>query len=200
VPGEKTYRAPKATPCNLWHVGCSAPLMAALLDSFFCAQLLPQTVIYIQEAVMNDDILTGEWKQMKGALKSWWGQFTDDDFNDIGGQKDKLIGWVQENYGRTREQAVQEVDARLKEYSDKNGSTVNDLKAKAYDIGETVVGKAREGATAVRSGMEKTSSYFQEKTFDSIGSDIAALVRKYPVQSVFLGLGVGIWLARGIKR
>ena len=149
---------------------------------------------------MNDDMLTGEWKQMKGALKSWWGQFTDDDFNDIGGQKDKLIGWVQENYGRTREQAVQEVDARLKEYSDKYGSTVNDLKAKAYDIGETVVGKAREGATAVRSGMGKTSSYFQEKTFDSIGSDIADLVRKYPVQSVLIGLGVGIWLARGSKR
>jgi uncharacterized protein YjbJ (UPF0337 family) len=149
---------------------------------------------------MNDDMLTGEWKQMKGVLKSWWGQFTDDDFNVIGGQKDKLIGWVQENYGRTREQAVQEVDARLKEYSDKYGSTVNDLKAKAYDIGETVVGKAREGATAVRSGMEKTSSYFQEKTFDSIGSDIADLVRKYPVQSVLIGLGVGIWLARGNKR
>jgi len=149
---------------------------------------------------MNDDMLTGEWKQMKGVLKSWWGQFTDDDFNVIGGQKDKLIGWVQENYGRTREQAVQEVDARLKEYSDKYGSTVNDLKAKAYDNGETVVGKARESATAVRTGMEKTSSYFQKKTFDSIGSDIADLVRKYPVQSVLIGLGVGIWLARGSKR
>jgi hypothetical protein len=40
----------------------------------------------------------------------------------------------------------------------------------------------------------------QEKTLDSIGSDIAALVRKYPVQSVLIGMGVGIWLARGGKR
>ena len=31
-------------------------------------------------------------------------------------------------------------------------------------------------------------------------SDIADLVRKYPVQSVLIGLGVGIWLARGSKR
>jgi uncharacterized protein YjbJ (UPF0337 family) len=137
---------------------------------------------------------------MKGSLKSWWGQFTDDDFDDIGGQKDKLIGWVQEKYGRTHEQAAQEVDARLKEYGDKNGGTVADLKAKAYDIGETVVGKTSEAANAVRSGMEKTSSYFQEKTVDNIGSDIAAVVRKYPVQSVLIGLGVGIWLARSIKR
>ena len=149
---------------------------------------------------MNDHILAGQWKQMKGALKSWWSDLSDDDFEDIGGQKDKLIGWVQEKYGRTHDQAAQEVDARLKEYSDKYGGTVADLKAKAYDIGESVVGKTSEAATAIRSGMEKTSSYFQEKTVDNIGSDIAAVVRKYPVQSVLIGLGVGIWLARSIKR
>jgi len=149
---------------------------------------------------MNDHILAGQWKQMKGALKSWWSDLSDDDFEDIGGQKDKLIGWVQEKYGRTHEQAAQEVDARLKEYSDKYGGTVADLKAKAYDIGDTVVGKASKAATGVRSSVEKASSYFQEKTFDSIGSDITALVRKYPVQSVLIGIGVGIWLARARKR
>ena len=149
---------------------------------------------------MNDHILAGQWKQMKGALKSWWSDLSDDDFEDIGGQKDKLIGWVQEKYGRTHEQAAQEVDARLKEYGDKYGGTVADLKAKAYDIGETVVGKASEAATAVRSGVERASSYFQEKTIDSIGSDITAIVRKYPIQSVLISLGVGIWLARGGKR
>jgi len=148
---------------------------------------------------MNNDILSGQWKQMQGSLKSWWGQLSDDDFDNIGGQKDKLIGWVQEKYGRTREQATQEDDARLKEYSDKYGGTVADLKARAYDIGETVVGKANEAATAVRSGVEKASSYFQEKTLDSMGSDVTALVRKYPVQSVLIGIGVGIWLARGGK-
>jgi hypothetical protein len=48
--------------------------------------------------------------------------------------------------------------------------------------------------------VEKASSYFQEKTLNSIGSDITALVRKYPVQSLLFGVGVGIWLARAGKR
>ncbi len=148
---------------------------------------------------MNEDIISGHWKQMKGSLKSWWGQFSDDDFDRIDGQKDRLVGWVQEKYGRTREQATQEVNARLKEYNDKYGGTVAELKAKAYDIGETVAGKANEAATAVRSGVEKASSYFQEKTLDSMGADVTALVRKYPIQSVLIGIGVGIWLARGGK-
>ena len=109
------------------------------------------------------------------------------------------IGWVQETYGRTREQAAQEVDAKLREYGDKYG-TVADLKTRAYDIGETVVGKVSEAATALRSGVGKASSYFQGKTVDSIGSDLTAIVRKYPIQSVLISLGVGIWLARGGKR
>jgi uncharacterized protein YjbJ (UPF0337 family) len=148
---------------------------------------------------MNEDILSGQWKQMKGSLKSWWGQLSDDDFDRIGGQKDRLVGWVQEKYGRTREQAAQEVDARLKEYSEKHSDTVADLKAKAYDIGETVAGKASEAANAVRSGVDKATSYFHEKTLDSMGSDVTAIVRKYPVQSVLIGIGLGIWLARGGK-
>jgi len=148
---------------------------------------------------MNEDILAGQWNQMKGALKSWWGGLSDDDLEKIDGQKEKLVGWVQERYGRTREQAAEEVDARLNEYSNKIDGTVAGLKAKAYDIGETVVGKASEAATTVRSGVEKASSYFHEQTFEGIGSDIAALVRKYPLRSVLIGICVGIWLVRNGK-
>ena len=70
---------------------------------------------------MNQDIFAGQWKQMRGTLKSWWGKLADDDFERIGGQKDKLIGWVQEKYGQTREQVQQEVEWRMKEYCDTMG-------------------------------------------------------------------------------
>jgi uncharacterized protein YjbJ (UPF0337 family) len=35
-----------------------------------------------------------------GHLKSWWGKLADDDFERIGGQKDKLIGLVKRNTAR----------------------------------------------------------------------------------------------------
>src|SRR2546426_5361877 len=68
---------------------------------------------------MNQDVFAGQWKQMRGELKSWWGKLADDDFDRIGGQKGKLIGVVQEKYGYAREKAQQEVEQRLKEYGDK---------------------------------------------------------------------------------
>jgi Uncharacterized protein conserved in bacteria len=143
--------------------------------------------------------MVGQWQQMRGSLKSWWGQFTDDDFARIGGEKDKLVGWVQERYGRTREQAEREVDARLSEYSNKAGVTFADLKSKVYDIGESLANKATEATNAVRSGAGKASSYLEEKKFDEMTADVTALVRRYPIQSMLLGIGLGIWLARSSR-
>jgi uncharacterized protein YjbJ (UPF0337 family) len=59
---------------------------------------------------MNKDILSGLWKQAKGEVKQTWGELTDDEINQIDGQRDKLIGKLQEKYGYTRERAEAEVD------------------------------------------------------------------------------------------
>lgn len=66
--------------------------------------------------MLNQDILKGKWKQMRGQVKQWWGDLTDDDLDHIDGSTDKLIGRLQERYGYAREDAEKEVDRRLKTY------------------------------------------------------------------------------------
>lgn len=58
---------------------------------------------------MNWDQVQGKWKQMKGSVKQQWGKLTDDDLEVIDGQKDKLVGRLQERYGITREEATRQV-------------------------------------------------------------------------------------------
>jgi uncharacterized protein YjbJ (UPF0337 family) len=65
---------------------------------------------------MNTDILKGKWRQLRGEMKRWWGELTDDDLDKVAGERDKLIGVVQERYGYARDQAEREVDRRLREY------------------------------------------------------------------------------------
>ena len=172
---------------------------------------------------MNQDILAGKWKQMRGELKTWWGKLTDDDVDRIGGQKDKLVGLIQERYGYTREQAEQEVERYLQECGDKTGRIVARMSVKAREFGETAAKKAnqaapliggkvkslasairekapREGkigttATKVAGGLESASYYLQEKKFDHLGEDFRGLVRRYPLQSILVGLGLGFLLA-----
>lgn len=64
---------------------------------------------------MNKDILQGNWKQMQGQVKNWWGKLTDDDMAQINGNRDMLIGRLQERYGWSREKAMEEVDRRFSE-------------------------------------------------------------------------------------
>ena len=59
---------------------------------------------------MNWDILKGQWKQFKGQARQKWGKLTDDDLNVIAGQKDELVGKIQERYGYQKDQAAKEVD------------------------------------------------------------------------------------------
>jgi len=73
---------------------------------------------------MNSDVFEGRWRQMRGDLKSWWGKLTDDDFEKIGGKKDRLLGMLQEKYGYTREAAQQEIDRRFRDY-DRRGVSSN---------------------------------------------------------------------------
>ncbi|MCS5597884.1 MAG: CsbD family protein [Alphaproteobacteria bacterium] len=59
---------------------------------------------------MNKDILKGNWKQFKGEAKKKWGKLTNDDLDQLDGDREKLLGLIQENYGHTREEAEKEID------------------------------------------------------------------------------------------
>lgn len=64
---------------------------------------------------MNEIVLKGLWKQIRGKSKVWWGKLTENDLDVIDGKRDLLIGKLRERYGYTLEQANQEVNRRVKE-------------------------------------------------------------------------------------
>jgi len=59
---------------------------------------------------MNWDQVEGKWKQMKGSVRTRWGKLTDDDLEMIKGQKDQLVGKIQERYGIQKDEAQRQVE------------------------------------------------------------------------------------------
>jgi uncharacterized protein YjbJ (UPF0337 family) len=200
---------------------------------------------------MNTDTFEGQWRQMKGELRTWWGRLTDSDFEKIGGKKDRLIGTLQEKYGYTREAAQQEVDRRLREYDERLRSTgssqrgetirntsqtasashqeytgdakktVEEAAASAASmasqpisaVGERIgslAGVIREkaphegavgtAATTVAEKLDAAGSYLQEKDLDHMMGDLSGMIRRYPVPSLLIGLGIGYLLALSTRR
>lgn len=60
-----------------------------------------------------NDILAGNWKQLQGQVKIWWGNLTDDDLTKIDGKREILVGVLQTKYGYAKDRAEKEVDGRL---------------------------------------------------------------------------------------
>jgi len=151
----------------------------------------------IENNTMNHDIFAGHWKQMRGTLKSWWGKLSDDDFEWIEGQKNKLIDLVQEKYGYTRDQAREEVDRRFNEYDNKDSSaSVRDMKAKVYELAETAANKARGAVTALADEFATAGSAIRENKLATMATDISSFIRKYPFALLFVGIGLGYLLIR----
>ncbi len=71
---------------------------------------------------MAQDILKGQWKQMRGQMRVWWGKLTDDDLEQVQGNYDKLLGLLQAKYGYDRAQAESEINRRLGEYRMRQGT------------------------------------------------------------------------------
>ena len=64
---------------------------------------------------MNEDIFKGQWRQIRGKAREWWGELTDDDLDMVDGRWDQMVGKLQEKYGYTKEKAASELETRLKE-------------------------------------------------------------------------------------
>lgn len=58
---------------------------------------------------MNEDIIKGKWKQLKGHARKQWGKLTDDDLDVAEGTREYLIGKIQERTGRARNEVEREV-------------------------------------------------------------------------------------------
>lgn len=60
---------------------------------------------------MNWDQIKGNWKQFTGKARQQWADLTDDDVDQVGGDREVLEGKLQERYGDSKEDAKRKVDA-----------------------------------------------------------------------------------------
>lgn len=65
---------------------------------------------------MNQNILEGKWKQLRGSVREKWGDLTNDELDQIAGKRDKLSGFLQERYGYTQLEAERQIDDFLENW------------------------------------------------------------------------------------
>ena len=71
----------------------------------------------------NWDTIRGSWKQIAGEARAQWGKLTGDEWEQIGGNKDRLVGKLQEHYGWKKEEAQRNVDDWFDTWERRRGTT-----------------------------------------------------------------------------
>lgn len=59
---------------------------------------------------MNWDQIKGQWQRYRGQVKEQWGHLTDDELEVIAGNRNKLVGKIQEKHGLSKEEAERQLE------------------------------------------------------------------------------------------
>ena len=108
---------------------------------------------------MNDEILKGQWNQIKGDIMIWWGEFTKDEVEKVNGERLHLEGLIQERFGKSKEQAKKEVDQFFKTNQVMKGEW-NQLKGSAQYLWGKLTGSDID---QVEGGLTSLFGKLQEK-------------------------------------
>jgi uncharacterized protein YjbJ (UPF0337 family) len=124
----------------------------------------------------NQQILEGNWNEIKGKLLERWRQLTDDDLPQIRGDADQIIDAIQRRTGESREA----IERYLQEVSGSAASAIGTAAEAVCDyaqhVSETVQHTAEQAAGQVRAGYSEAERF----------------VRARPGESLLVCFGVGL--------
>jgi uncharacterized protein YjbJ (UPF0337 family) len=116
----------------------------------------------------NQQILAGNWNEIKGQLRQKWGQLTDDDLPQIRGEAEQIIGIIQRKTGEAREaieRYLQEVSGSAAAAIGTAAETVGDY---AQHASETVQDTAQQAADQVRAGYDAAERFVRDRPKESL--------------------------------
>ena len=133
--------------------------------------------------MINQQVLQGNWNEIKGKLRSKWGQLSNDDVKNFDGNVDQLLGLIQKKTGEGRES----VERFLNEVTANGSSAVSHVTEKAREHSHQAGARIQEGAThaaeAVQEGYESLGRGYDEAE---------EMVRSHPGESAAVCFGVGV--------
>jgi uncharacterized protein YjbJ (UPF0337 family) len=91
--------------------------------------------------------------------------------------------------------AAEKVSGASTAMAEKMSSAAQSLRSNAPKEG--MMGSA---ASSVADGLDAAGSYLQEKDFNHMAQDVTDLIRRYPVQSLLIGVGIGYLFSRSSRR
>lgn len=79
---------------------------------------------------MNDNLMSGKWKEIKGDILKTWGKLTDDEVEEAKGNVLGLAGTIQQRFGLAQEEAASKLNRIIDRYKNENKDNVSPTDSK----------------------------------------------------------------------
>lgn len=133
--------------------------------------------------MLTREELQGTWTQLKGQIRERWGQITDDELQQVHGDGEQLMGFLQRKTGQSR----QELEKFIRQSMDKGGQAAERGQNYVQQATETARDYAQRATQSMREGYEAVGHNMQE----GLG-EAEEMVRSRPVESLGAAFGAGL--------
>lgn len=77
---------------------------------------------------MNNEMIQGKWKEIKGEIITQWGKMTDDEVEQTTGNIISITGLIQQKYGEKKEEIELKLSSIIAKFSEETETVKNKLK------------------------------------------------------------------------
>ena len=120
------------------------------------------------DTMTNQQILEGNWNEMKGMLRQKWGQLTDSDLPQICGDVDQIVGIIQRRTGERREAIEQYLQEMSGSAASAIGTAAETVRDYAQHAAETVQHTAKQAADRVHAGYDEAERFVRDRPGESL--------------------------------
>jgi methyl-accepting chemotaxis protein len=98
---------------------------------------------------------------------------------------------------------AQQVGSQVADKADAATTTVGD---KMTDVAQTIRQKApvsgpmADAADTAADTLQRAGTYLQQQDLNDMRADLEGIIRRHPIESLLIGLGIGYLLARSTRR
>jgi uncharacterized protein YjbJ (UPF0337 family) len=137
--------------------------------------------------MVNQQILQGNWNEIKGKIRTRWGQLADEDLSQFHGEVDRLVGTIQRKTGEGREAIENYLNNLSGSAASGFGQAAESVRQYTHRATETVQNTAKQAAGQVRAGYVEAERLVQNRPGESLAFCFGAGL----VVGVLLGMMIG---------
>ena len=117
---------------------------------------------------MNQQILDGNWNEIKGKVREKWGQLTDSDLPQLQGNMEQLVGIIQRKTGEGRESIEKFLQQTSGSAASAMGTAAETVRDYAQQASESVQHTAKQAVDQVRAGYDEAERFVRNRPGESL--------------------------------